>query len=145
MTSTENCAFCAIALGDAPADVVCAGDVWIAFFPLDPATPGHTLIIPRDHVDDLWAATPALGAELMKAAIKVGNAIRSALEPPGLNLITSQGAAAEQTLCHLHLHVVPRWQDDGFGRIWPPQTPMRQALKRDVAARIRAACQADDV
>ena len=55
---TGECDFCAIARGDAPAEVVCEGSSWVAFFPLDPATPGHTLIIPRVHVEDLWDAGP---------------------------------------------------------------------------------------
>jgi len=143
MLGSASCDFCAIARGeDAAAEVVCDGDGWVAFFPHEPATPGHTLVIPRDHVEDLWAASPAAARELMEAAIKVGRAIQAALEPDGLNLITSAGAAAEQTVRHLHLHVVPRWEDDGFGRIWPPQKPMRRELKRDVAAQIRAACEA---
>jgi histidine triad (HIT) family protein len=136
-----SCDFCAIARGeDAAAEVVCEGDDWVAFFPRRPATPGHTLIIPREHVEDLWAASPAIGASLMQAAMKVGQAIAAAVDPEGLNLITSAGAAAEQSIRHLHLHVVPRWEDDGFGRIWPPQAPMRRDLKEDVAARIRAEC-----
>lgn len=142
-SDSAACQFCAIARGDdASAEVVCAGEHWVAFFPHEPATPGHTLITPRQHVEDLWAASPVTGGELMQAAIEVGRAIAAALEPDGLNLISSAGAAAEQTVPHLHLHVVPRWEDDGFGRIWPPQAPMRRELKRDVAARIRAACRA---
>lgn len=143
MAGSPICDFCAIARGDdASAEVVCEGEHWVALFPHEPATPGHTLVIPREHVEDLWAASPVFGGELMQAAIKVGRAIAAALEPDGLNLITSAGTAAEQTVPHLHLHLVPRWEDDGFGRIWPPQTPMRQQLKQDVAARIRAACRA---
>ena len=51
----------------------------------------------------------------------------------------SAGEAAEQTVPHLHLHVVPRWTDDDFGHIWPPQTELPEDLKRDAATRIRAA------
>jgi histidine triad (HIT) family protein len=141
---TADCDFCAIARGDAPAEVVCEGEHWVAFFPHRPATPGHTLVIPREHLEDLWAASPSVAGELMQAAIEVGRAIQEALRPDGLNLISSAGAAAEQTVPHLHLHVVPRWEDDAFGRIWPPQTEMPDEVKRDAAARIRAACRASE-
>jgi histidine triad (HIT) family protein len=124
-------------------EVVCQGESWIAFFPIAPATPGHTLVIPREHVRDLWSADVDTGRDLMAAAMKVGRAIEDALEPDGLNLITSAGGAAEQTVPHLHLHVVPRWNDDGFGDIWPPETPMRRELKRNTAELIRAACALD--
>ena len=141
---TTDCDFCAIARGDAPAEVVCEGEHWVAFFPLHPATLGHTLIIPREHVENLWAASLSVGGELMQAAIEVGRAIQHALEPDGLNLISSAGAAAEQTVPHLHLHVVPRWDDDGFGRIWPPQKETPDDVVGDAANRIRAACRASE-
>jgi histidine triad (HIT) family protein len=122
-------------------EVVCQGTAWIAFFPLDPATPGHTLVIPRSHVRDLWEADAALAAELTHAVIRVGRAIEAALMPEGMNLITSAGSAAEQTVFHLHLHVVPRWHRDGFGPIWPLEHRYEDAALEHVADRIREACE----
>lgn len=140
----EDCDFCAIARrDDRSVEVVCEGENWIAFFPLDPATPGHTLVIPREHVTDLWDASPQLAADLMKAILGVGRAIRVSLKPEGTNVITSAGKAAEQTVFHLHLHVVPRWSRDGFGRIWPLEGKYEDAELGDVAERIRSACGAD--
>jgi histidine triad (HIT) family protein len=139
-----DCAFCAIGRGDdAAAEIVCTGALWVAFFPLEPATPGHTLIIPRDHVLDLWAAEPELAAELMCAAVAVGTAIQRVVRPEGMNLITSAGSAAEQTVFHLHLHVIPRWGRDGFGEIWPRGPRYEdEALLEGIADRIRSACAA---
>jgi histidine triad (HIT) family protein len=137
-----SCPFCAIARGeDRSVEIVCEDESWIAFFPLEPATPGHTLIIPRTHVSDLWAASAPLVAELMSGALRVGNAIFRAINPEGMNLITSAGKAAEQTVFHLHLHVVPRWTKDGFGRIWPIEGSRYQnADLENVAEQIRAGC-----
>jgi histidine triad (HIT) family protein len=81
-----------------------------------------------------------MSAELTTAVIRVGRAIGSALKPEGMNLISSSGKVAEQTVFHLHLHVVPRWSDDGFGQIWPPERHMDAHLKEDVAQRVRQAC-----
>jgi histidine triad (HIT) family protein len=137
---TDNCPFCAIAAGrDQSVEVVCSASSWVAFFPTDPATPGHTLVIPRAHVRDLWSAEPSLRAELIEAVSKVGNAVRAAVEPEGMNLITSAGDAAEQTVFHLHLHVVPRWADDRLD-IWPPKRSMAKELKQDIAKSVRSAC-----
>jgi histidine triad (HIT) family protein len=137
----EVCAFCAIARGyDQSVAVVCEDNSWIAFFPLQPATPGHTLVIPRAHFPDLWSVDPDTGVHLMAAVIRVGQAITHALRPEGMNLISSSGRAAEQTVFHVHLHLVPRWSSDGFGRIWPPDRPSDRSLEADVAERIRAAC-----
>jgi histidine triad (HIT) family protein len=136
-----DCAFCDIACGrDQTVDVVCEDQDWIAFFPLNPATPGHTLVIPRKHVENLWQVKPPLSNELMTAVIRVGHAIDRALKPEGMNLITSAGQTAEQTVFHLHLHVVPRWRRDGFGRIWPVEGKFDDAALGDVANMVRAAC-----
>ncbi len=141
----EDCEFCAIAQGkDRSAEVVCEDKSWIAFFPLSPATPGHTLVIPRSHIVDLWKVEPPLDSELMTAVIRVGRAIDLALKPEGMNLITSAGETAEQTVFHLHLHVVPRWRRDGFGRIWPVEGKFEDADLEDVADRIREACKQPD-
>jgi histidine triad (HIT) family protein len=136
------CPFCAIAQGEtASVEVVCEADDWVAFFPLEPATPGHTLVIPRIHVADLWEADRSLVSELTQAVQRVGRAMQESIQPEGLNLITSAGRAAEQTVFHLHLHVVPRWTRDGFGAIWPVEGKRyRDQQIEDVADRVRAAC-----
>lgn len=137
----SDCEFCSIARGDDPsAEVVCAGESWVAFFPLHPATLGHTLVIPRSHVADLWKLEPPLGDHLMAASIHMGRAIQAALAPEGMNLITSAGEIAEQTVFHLHLHLVPRWPDDGFGGIWPSSGVDDALALEDAAARIRVTC-----
>lgn len=137
----DDCEFCGIARGiDQSPEIICEGPGWLAFFPQEPATPGHTLVIPRAHVEDVWKLPPVLGAELMAAVIKVGRAVDAALHPEGMNLITSAGAAAEQTVFHLHLHVVPRWRRDGFGRIWPVEGKYEDERLDHLADRIRQAC-----
>ncbi len=137
----EGCDFCAIGRGeDRSVQVVAESDDWIAFFPLKPATKGHTLVIPRRHVADVWELDEALGAELMVAVVRVGRAVETAVRPDGMNLISSKGIAAEQTVFHLHLHLLPRWERDGFDRIWPTESPYEDTDLRAVAERIRSAC-----
>jgi histidine triad (HIT) family protein len=140
LADTPDCAFCAIARGDdSSTRIVAQGSDWVAFFPLDPATAGHTLVIPRLHVEDLWQVEPSLGAALMIAVIAVGQALGRALAPDGMNLITSAGSAAEQTVFHLHLHVVPRWRDDGFGQIWPKEGVVADVDLDQIADEVRVA------
>lgn len=137
--ASDNCAFCAIARGQGDdTEVIASGADWVAFFPLSPATTGHTLVIPRAHIRDLWHADPMLACSLTAAAVQVGQAIEMALKPEGMNLITSAGQAAEQSVFHLHLHVVPRWASDDIGPIWPKEDPDR-APNHWVAESIRLA------
>jgi histidine triad (HIT) family protein len=140
----DECPFCAIAQGrDTEVETVAEAAEWVAFFPLDPATPGHTLVIPRAHFPDLWSVPTMLGQSLMRAVIAVGRAIGTAMEPEGMNLISSSGAPAEQTVFHLHLHLVPRWADDGFGRIWPADSRLAVRSMEGLVDSIREAYQAD--
>lgn len=120
---TVDCPFCRIIDGsDVDAQVVGEGKGWVAFFPLHPATRGHTLVVPRVHVSDFWQADQRTAADLAVACIEVGRALDAVLTPDGMNLITSAGDVAEQTVFHLHFHIVPRWQDDDVDRIWPSPT-----------------------
>ena len=66
-------------------------------------------------------------------------AIREATQPEGLNVIQSNGTVATQTVPHLHVHIVPRWEDDGVGRIWPPETSYSESDKDETWESIRQA------
>jgi diadenosine tetraphosphate (Ap4A) HIT family hydrolase len=123
------------------ANIVCDNVETLAFFPENPATPGHTLVIPRRHVQNFLLADDQLDAHLMTMVRRVGAALARVLQPEGLNLISSAGTSATQTVPHLHLHVVPRWSTDAIGDIWPPKKPMDEALEEDLGERIRAACE----
>lgn len=94
-------------------------DQVIAFFPLQPATLGHTLVVPTSHIPDIWALDDDTAATLAHATMRVARAAGEALSPDGLNIIQSNGSAATQTVGHLHVHVVPRWAGDAMGPIWP--------------------------
>ncbi|MCI2421550.1 HIT family protein [Saccharopolyspora sp. K220] len=114
-----DCVFCHILVGHAPATVVRQWPEAIAIRPRHPVTPGHVLVIPRQHVPDVGTA-PAVSAHTMAAAADL------AAELPAANVITSKGAAATQTQFHLHLHVVPRTDGDDLPLPWTPQQTARQ-------------------
>ncbi|MCW2750505.1 MAG: hypothetical protein JWR83_1615 [Aeromicrobium sp.] len=139
----ESCDFCSIARGDADATFLAKNESWMAFFPLRPATKGHTLVVPVQHFTDYWSAPPETVRIVGDAALRVGRALQSVLEPPGMNLITSAGNAAEQTVFHLHLHVVPRWPDDAIGPIWPDNDASDGLDTEALAARVRGALTGD--
>lgn len=117
-----DCPFCEIVARKADAREVFRTDSVVAFFPPEPATLGHTLLVPRTHVRDIWNVSEDLAAELGCQIVKLAGAIKRVMRPDGLNVIQSNGAAATQTVMHLHVHVVPRWEDDAVGCIWPPDT-----------------------
>lgn len=95
----------------------------VAFFPLRPATFGHTLVVPRRHIPDIWELPEQTAAHLSRTVLRGAAALRAAVAPDGLNIIQSSGAAATQTVSHLHALLVPRWAADAMGPIWPAKPP----------------------
>lgn len=116
----DECPFCEIAAGNDDAARVLYRDTDVtAFFPLNPATRGHTLVVPNRHVADLTDLTSAESRQLGEAVHRTARAIRAGLSPEGLNVIQSTGHAATQTVPHVHFHLVPRWSGDLMGLQWP--------------------------
>lgn len=138
MVSTKNCPFCLIVRKeDSEVREVYRSDHIIAFFPTEPATLGHTLIIPREHVPYIWELSESTAAHIARSVVQLSKAVRGAVQPDGLNIIQSNGEAATQTVPHLHVHLVPRWINDAVGRIWPPETSYTEAAKDDTWEKIR--------
>jgi histidine triad (HIT) family protein len=77
-----------------------------------PATPGHVLVLPKEHIENIYAIPAELGARIMATAIAVAKAIKQKISIDGLNLIQSSELAAGQTIAHFHLHIVPRYNSD---------------------------------
>lgn len=144
MTSFDpECPFCEIIQRDDPdAREVYRDQHVVAFFPSEPATLGHTLVVPRQHIPDIWSLDDVTAERLAVATTRLSAAVRKALQPQGLNIIQSNGKAATQTVFHLHVHIVPRWEGDAVGRIWPPETAYSEEQKDDAWEQLRTACRA---
>ncbi len=105
------CLFCSIVAGDIPARRIYEDDKAIAFLDINPWKRGHTLVIPRRHVDDLLSADEAL-TEIAPAVTATARLLTERLGADGMNLLSNAGAVAGQEVFHLHLHLVPRYADD---------------------------------
>ena len=115
-----SCIFCSIIAGDAPAEIVFEDDSVMAFMDINPASPGHTLVVPKEHFQDLMDIEPDLAAAVMRVATRVSRAAKRSLGSDGVNLFLASGRAAFQSVFHVHMHVIPRWQDDGLRPPWRP-------------------------
>lgn len=139
--AAARCAFCAIVTGDDPgARVVLRVPGVVAFFPLEPAVLGHTLLVPTRHATFLWELEAEEARRLGEVASRMSGLLVDALGLDGLNLIQSNGDVATQTVPHVHFHLVPRWQDDPIGPIWPPETSYSDGAKNAAWAEIARAC-----
>lgn len=111
---TDECLFCRIAEGTLPCAKVYETDRLLAFLDINPAFPGHTLIIPKRHAETLFTLDEPVGDELLLTMRCVGAAVMEATGAAGLNVIQNNGRAAWQQVDHVHWHLIPRFPDDGF-------------------------------
>lgn len=111
----RDCIFCGIAAGDEPAHVLYEDALTVAFLDINPVTRGHTLVIPRAHADDMWDVGEEDALAVMRTARVVAGTLRRALEPAGCNLFQATRAIAGQTVFHLHVHVIPRYDATELG------------------------------
>lgn len=110
-----DCIFCDIVAGEAEASFVHKGPLVVAFLDVNPVTPGHLLVVPREHFPGLKDVDEPLGAEMFSVARMLAAALReSGLECEGVNLFYADGEAAFQEVFHSHMHVFPRFVGDGF-------------------------------
>jgi histidine triad (HIT) family protein len=113
-----DCVFCKIRDGQIPSFKIYEDERIMTFMDINPLNSGHCLVTPKAHAPTIWDTD----VEDLKAAIavakKVAAAIRAALRPDGLNILQANGAAAFQSVPHFHLHLIPRWTNDGKGFDW---------------------------
>ena len=114
----DNCLFCRIVSGEVPATVVYEDEVSFAFLDHRPLFPGHTLLVPRDHVETLGELPVSHVEPYFKAAQLLARAVESGLEAEGT--FVAMNNRVSQSVPHLHVHVVPRRRKDGLkGFFWP--------------------------
>ncbi|MFQ5961241.1 MAG: HIT family protein [Candidatus Methylomirabilales bacterium] len=111
----SGCLFCQIAQGKRPAQKVFEGEGAVAFLDIFPCTPGHTLVIPRQHYPTLSEMPAEEVGKLFQAAAAVATKVQAAMGAAGYNLGINNGKAAGQEVFHAHIHIIPRYQGDGGG------------------------------
>ncbi|MFQ6000265.1 MAG: HIT family protein [Anaerolineae bacterium] len=131
-----GCVFCAIVKGDASAEVIYEDEETLAFMDINPATRGHTLVVPKRHFRDVYDIEEEAALAAMRTAMKVARAIKTALRPDGLNILQANEPGGFQSVFHFHFHIVPRWKDDGLVRPWEPKRGDEEEI-RETARLIR--------
>jgi histidine triad (HIT) family protein len=128
MMPVTECVFCQIASGEAPSHGVYEDDDVLAFLDLAQVNPGHVLIAPRQHVENLFDVSRRRAGHLFEVAHRISRAMLRAFTPDGLTIIQANGAAGGQTVFHLHLHLLPRYTGDAVSLSLPPTSPATEAL-----------------
>ena len=133
----SECVFCMIRDGKIPSVKIAEDERTLTFMDINPLNAGHCLVVTKQHAATIFDAD----VEDLKAAVttakRVAGVIRDALKPDGLNLLQANGAAAFQSVPHFHLHLIPRWANDGKGFDWKLVPGDREAITK-TGERLRA-------
>ena len=114
----ENCIFCKLANGDIPTATLYEDDDFRVILDASPASKGHALILPKEHYANLYELDDEVAAKVLVLAKKMITKLTDILGCDGYNIVQNNGEAAGQTVFHFHLHMIPRWKEDGVGIEW---------------------------
>lgn len=112
-----DCLFCNIIKGAEPASKIYEDEHTYAFLDINPTNPGHALVVPKEHAVNIYDISDDALCSVMKTAKKLAPVIKKAVGADGVNIMMNNERAAGQIIDHAHVHIVPRFNDDGF-RHW---------------------------
>jgi histidine triad (HIT) family protein len=135
---SADCVFCKIRDGEIPSMRVYEDDLTIAIMDINPLNAGHCLVIVKNHTPTIFDTAESDLQAAIATAQKVAIGLKAAVKPDGLNMLQANGAAAFQSVPHYHLHLIPRWNNDGKGFDWP-LVPGDRAQIQAVGVRLREA------
>jgi histidine triad (HIT) family protein len=116
--ANESCVFCKILSGEIPCWRVYEDDHCLAFLDIAPLAPGHSLLVPRKHVELLWGMDPGIAAAVASVMPRLTGALMRVTGATGCNVLQSNGRVSGQLIPHVHFHLIPRREGDGLGFIW---------------------------
>ena len=114
----EDCIFCKIIRGEIPSFKLYEDDLTYAFMDINPLNDGHALVIPKYHAENIYATPDEWFGPTMSTVRRIASAVNKVVRPEGLNLLQANGPGAKQSVFHFHMHVIPRYADDGAGMNW---------------------------
>lgn len=125
----DDCLFCKIANGEIPSTTVYENNDFRVIFDISPASKGHTLIIPKQHYNDVFDMDAETGGKLFSLATAIARSLKKELNCEGMNLVQNNGLVAGQTVFHFHLHLIPRYTGDRVNIQWQPGEANQEELK----------------
>ena len=134
----NNCIFCKIANGEIPSTTVYEDDMFRVILDLSPATKGHALILPKQHMANIYEMDEPTAQKVFVLAYHIATAMKKALNCDGINIVQNNGEAAGQTVFHFHMHIIPRYINDGQNINWIPGTSEPEEREK-IAQKIKAA------
>jgi histidine triad (HIT) family protein len=123
-----NCIFCKIANGEIPTNTLYEDEDFRVIFDASPATKGHALILPKEHFANVFELDEKVADKVYGVAKKVATALRDETGCEGFNILQNNGELAGQTVFHFHMHLIPRYKNDGTRITWNHLEPNQDEL-----------------
>ena len=134
----KNCIFCKIIQGEIPSFKLYEDGLTYAFMDINPLNDGHALVIPKYHAENIHTMPDEWFGPTMSTVQCIATAINKVVQPEGINLLQANGPGAKQSVFHFHMHVIPRYADDGVGMNWEIKPGNKDAIAK-LAERIAVA------
>lgn len=125
----DDCIFCKLANGVFPTNSIYEDDDFNVILDNGPATKGHALILPKNHFANVYEIDDEILSKAMILGKKIAGHMTEVLKCDGVNFVQNNGSAAGQSVFHYHLHVIPRYENDGAHILWKPTEPSAEELK----------------
>lgn len=126
----DSCIFCRIVLKQAPGSIIYEDETALAFLDNRPLSEGHTLVIPREHYQDIFEIPEEVLCQVHQVSRRIAIALEKAFKVDGISIFQQNGRAANQDIFHLHVHVVPRWEGQKLGRFPDSSETNREELNK---------------
>ncbi len=125
----DNCIFCKLANHVFPTNLIFEDDDFSVILDNGPATKGHALILPKEHFANLYEIPEELAGKAFILAKRLASRMTDTLNCDGFNLVQNNGETAGQTVFHFHIHLIPRYRNDGQKIGWKPGSPSEKELQ----------------
>ena len=133
----SDCIFCKIANGEIPSATLYEDEDFRVILDLGPASKGHALILPKAHAANIYEISDDMAAKAMILAKKMATKMTEALKCDGFNIVQNNGEPAGQTVCHFHMHLIPRYEGDQVGITWKPGT-LTDEVKNEILEKLKS-------
>lgn len=124
----SDCIFCKIIAGDIPSATIYEDDEFKVILDRFPSGEGHALILPKNHVANIFEIDPEQAGRAFSLAAKLSRAMKEVLGFEHMNILQNNGTVAGQTVFHFHIHLIPRRENDGINITWTPTEPTDEQI-----------------
>lgn len=126
----SDCIFCKIVSNQIPSAAIYEDDEFKVILDRFPSSIGHTLIISKEHIKNIFEMPADKGGRMFELAVKLAPIIKNQLNCDGINILQNNGVAAGQSVHHFHIHIIPRYKDDKLGIVWKQVEPTDEEIQQ---------------